>query len=344
VTAQVAMTSRERYTNSGTKPQVTPSTIQEDLHARDFAINAMALSLNRASRGLLLDPTNGLADLGRREMRSTHPYVFYEDPSRMLRLVRLRVRLGFTVEERTRMQFDNARAAHLENVLPPGTLFDELRRIAGEPSPAEVVRALDEEGLLGLFSPALTGTKSNLPGLARLEKAERQVEAAAGSAYPRLAGFLYVLTARLTPKEKSALMKATEMPKAEIDLWRNLEPRARKLEQPLKSARIRKPSQVYELLVNAPPDEMAFLLCHSAHRVVQERIRNYLQKYLPAMQEVPLAEWQSIQGQEGTALYKRSRHALVAAHLDVRHRKPPEPEPAPPPPPPEAVAVRGRGR
>src|SRR5450755_3425797 len=100
VTVQVGMSRKERYLKTGAKPHVTPATIQEDLRGRDFTIDAMALSLNRASRGLLLDPTNGLADLGRREIRATHPYVFYDDPTRLLRLPRLRVRLSFTVEER----------------------------------------------------------------------------------------------------------------------------------------------------------------------------------------------------------------------------------------------------
>ena len=181
VTAQVAMSRIERYAKSGAKPQVTPATIQEDLRGRDFTVNAMALSLNRASRGLLLDPTNGLADLGHKELRSAYSYVFYDDPARLLRLVRLRVRLAFTMEERTRLQFDNARAAHLENLIPPRTLWDELKRISEEPSPAEVVRALELDGLLGLYSPALSGAKLNLPALTRLEKAERLVESAGNS-------------------------------------------------------------------------------------------------------------------------------------------------------------------
>src|SRR5690349_4749154 len=108
VTAQFAMSRREQYSKPGARPQVFPATIQEDLRERDFSVNAIALSLNRASRGLLLDPANGLADLERRELRSLSSYVFYNDPIRLFRLVRLRVRLGFTVDERTRMQFDNA--------------------------------------------------------------------------------------------------------------------------------------------------------------------------------------------------------------------------------------------
>lgn len=341
VTAQVAMSRKERYAKTGGKPQVTPATIQEDLRGRDFTVDAMALSLNRASRGLLLDPTNGLADLGRREMRSTHPYVFYDDPARLLRLARLRVRLSFTVEERTRMQFDNARAAHVENLIPPRTLLEELQRIAAEPSPAEVLQALDRDGLLALFSPALAGSKLNLHALTRLEKAAKLVESANVVVAPQLGAFLLALTAKLTPKERSALFKAVELPKPEIDQMRNLEPRARKLEQALQSARVKKPSHVYQILSDAQTGDVVFLLGNSAQRVVQERIRNYLQKYLPAMLEVAPAAWEALEGQPGTPKYNRNRQAFLASHLDVRARKPlaPEPESAPV----EALA-RGRVR
>jgi len=342
VTAQMAISRKERYAKAGGKPQVTPATIQEDLRGRDFTVDAMALSLNRASRGLLLDPTNGLADLGRREMRSTHPYVFYDDPARLLRLVRLRVRLSFTVEERTHIQYDNARAAQIQKLIPPRTLREELKHIAAEPSPAEVVQVLGRDGLLALFSPALAGSALNWQALARLEKAARLVESANIVVGPRLGAFLLALTAKLTPKEKSGLFKAVEMPTAEIDEMRNLEPRARKLEQALKSARLKKPSHVYQILADAQADEMVLLLVSSAQRVVQERIRNYLQKYLPAMQEVAPSEWEALEGQPGTPKYNRSRQALLASRLDVRPRRPPMPEPEPITPV-EALA-RGRAR
>src|SRR5262249_21509914 len=114
VTAEIGMSRSERYTKTGGQPQVTPASIQDDLRRRDFTVNAIALSLNRASRGLLLDPMNGLADLGRREIPTLSPTAFYDQPSRLLRLVRLRLRLGYAVEERTQSQYTNAREAKVE--------------------------------------------------------------------------------------------------------------------------------------------------------------------------------------------------------------------------------------
>ena len=116
------MSRQEKYPRAGGKPQVSPATIQEDLRGRDFTCNAIALSLNKASRGLLLDPLNGLADIERHELRAVSAYGFYDDPTRLLRLVRLGVRLGFTVEERTAMQVANAREAEVEKTIAPAAL------------------------------------------------------------------------------------------------------------------------------------------------------------------------------------------------------------------------------
>ena len=80
VTAQVSMSRHEKSGKPGARTQVTPATIQEDLRGRDFTSNAIALSLNRTSRGLLLDPMNGLADIERKELRAISTYGFYDDP------------------------------------------------------------------------------------------------------------------------------------------------------------------------------------------------------------------------------------------------------------------------
>jgi len=177
VPAEIGMSRHEKYSKPGSKPQVTAAFIQDDLRRRDFTINAIALSLNRGSRGLLIDPTNGLADLTTKEMRATHSYAFYEDPARLLRLIRFRVRFTFTVEERTQRQYENAREAELEKLILGRTLFEELRDIAEEPNAGEIMRELGARGAAQDFLDGAGGAE-----------AERALDRQAGKAAAAAAG------------------------------------------------------------------------------------------------------------------------------------------------------------
>jgi tRNA nucleotidyltransferase/poly(A) polymerase len=293
-----------------------------------------------------------LADIERRELRAISTYGFYDDPSRLLRLIRFRARLEFTVEERTQMQVVNAREAEVEKLIPPRVLAEELKRISMEDNPSEILKTLEEAGLLALFSPALAGPKLNLPGIQRFEKNSKLLPDDAPTRAARFGPFLYALTEKLTAKEKQTLAKTLEMTKAELEPWQKIEARAKKLETSLRAARVKKASHVYQIMTAAAPDEILFQLYHSTFKPVQERMRNYYQKYLPLLQEITPEEWATIEGKPGTPKYNKARESFIAFRLDRKVKKPPVPEavPAPPPPPPAsswstpetAMARRGR--
>ena len=105
--------------------------------------------------------------------------------------------------------------------------------------------------------------------------------------------------------------------------------------------RIRKASQVYHLVTPAAPDEVLFLLYHRSVKPVQERLRNYFQKYLPAVQEITPEEWATVEGKPGTPKYGKARDEFISVRLD---RRPKKPEPVPAPPPVVEVAAVRRGR
>jgi tRNA nucleotidyltransferase/poly(A) polymerase len=346
VTMSIGMAREERYAKPGGRPQVTPVTIHEDLRSRDFTVNSIALSLNRASLGLLLDPNNGQADLERKELRAISNYTLYDDPARLLRLIRFQVRLGFTIEERTRSQYDNVREAGLESSIGTRVLHRELCHIADEPDPALLVEALDRERLLRLFCPALSGPKLNLAGLAKLLKAKQMIPFGADIRLENLGLFLYFLAEKLTPKEKEELVKCSGLGHREIELWQKLESRSRKLERELKSAKLQRASQLYQALARAPGDQVLFLLLRSPVRLVQDRIRNYLQKHLPAAQEITDREVIAAGAQPGTPRFQKVKEELIATRLDSRPRKPapaPEAAEAAPPPPPAPHSMRAKG-
>ena len=77
VDGSIAAARDEVYMRPGTKPEIRWSTIMEDLRRRDFSINAIAISLNLASRGLLLDPDQWpRRSRERRSARSLDPQLY----------------------------------------------------------------------------------------------------------------------------------------------------------------------------------------------------------------------------------------------------------------------------
>ncbi|MGH9477254.1 MAG: hypothetical protein ACRD1C_13145 [Terriglobales bacterium] len=145
------------------------ATIHEDLRRRSLALNSIGLSLNDGSRGLPLDPCNGAADIEARLIRMNHPYVFLDDPIAALRTVRLRTRLGFTIEERTAARIEAAREGNYLAHATPTARGQEWEAIAYEPDPAAVLTALEKEQWLApTFGSAVRTRVMNLNALAKL--------------------------------------------------------------------------------------------------------------------------------------------------------------------------------
>jgi tRNA nucleotidyltransferase (CCA-adding enzyme) len=338
-TVQVAMAKTERYLKAGGKPHVTPASIHEDLRCRDFTINSIALSMGKASKGLLLDPTNGLADLERRELRSVHNYVLYDDPVRLWRLIRLKIRLGFQVEERTQSQYQNAREAEMERHIAPRALFEQLRQTANELNPGDVLKALEEEKLLASVSPALTGLKLNLQGFAKLLKVRQLMPFGIDMAVNNFALLLHLLTEKLSPKERVAMMKAIAAERSDTDAVAKMQAKARKLESALKSAKLQKPSKIYAVIAPEAGETILFLYMQTTQRIVQDRIRNYLQKYLPAAAEITDKDIETEGLKPGTPKFVKRKAELIAKRLDARPKKV-EPIPIPEPVVPAGPARR----
>lgn len=340
---EIGMARTEKYGKPGVPPTVKPAIIHEDLRGRDFTINAIGLSLNRASRGLLIDPTNGLSDLERRELRAISNYSMYDDPLRMLRLIRLKSRLGFTVDDRTMNQLRNAREAEMEQHITPRALFHELKQICLEPNPYDVLHALEEEKLLGLFVPNLPGSKLNAAGFQKLAKAKAMIPFGATFPVDWYAIGMWCFTQPLTPKERAALLKSTKMLKAEIEPWEKLEARSKKLETALKSARLARASQIYETIGKAPGEEVLLLYLKSAQRLVQDRIKNHFTKYLVTALDVTDMEVTEATGlQPADPKFAKAKYERILGRLDGRIRKP-APPPEPPPPPQPSPRTAGRG-
>jgi tRNA nucleotidyltransferase (CCA-adding enzyme) len=293
----------------------------------------VALSLNKASLGLPIDPTNGIGDIERKELRTIHNYSFYDEPVRMLRLLRFKARLGFALDERTRAHFDNAREAEMLTRISTDALGDELRKMAEEPNSGDLIEALEQEKLIELYSPALAGAKLNLATFQKLQKARQMVPGGVEFRIHPLPLFLNVLLEKLNAKESAALIKTAGLTKAEVNASQKLEAAAKKLERDLKSAKLQKASQLYQVLLQAPGEAVLYLLLNSTQRLVLDRIKNYFQKHLPASLEITDEMVAATGVAAGTPKFQKAKEQMILTRLDARPKKPvPVPEAAPAPP------------
>jgi tRNA nucleotidyltransferase (CCA-adding enzyme) len=135
----------ERYDLPGALPDVVPSGLEDDLLRRDFTVNALALN----AAGELHAAPAALEDLEAGRLRVLHAASFRDDPTRLWRLVRYAVRLGFTPDAGTqRFAVDAVRGGALETV-SGDRLGAELRLALGEHDPLAVLHAAQNLGLVG---------------------------------------------------------------------------------------------------------------------------------------------------------------------------------------------------
>ncbi len=137
---------RETYARPAALPEVTPSTIEDDIRRRDFTINTLALRLDGAHFGQLYDLYHGASDLERGLIRVLHDASFADDPTRIFRAVRYEQRYGFQIEAHTLELIDAARP--LVGSLSAERVRHELDLLFDEPRAAAMLARLDELGVL----------------------------------------------------------------------------------------------------------------------------------------------------------------------------------------------------
>src|SRR5690349_6016117 len=200
VRGEVAMARSERYDKPGKPPQIAPSTIAEDLRRRDFTVNAMALSLNPGSRGLLMDPFNGAADIEAKLLRVLHNYAFVEDPSRLIRATRFAARFHWPLEERTQARYASAKENNYIEYISDDGIGREIEQLAYEDDPLHVIRSLEKEEWLKVLNQHWTTAKVDAVNLAQLMKTRQQMNEMGYTPDPAPA-VMYFLTARLSEKD-----------------------------------------------------------------------------------------------------------------------------------------------
>lgn len=146
---------RESYSHDSRKPVVEDGTLEDDQNRRDFTINAMAIQLNKAHFGELVDPFGGIEDLEDGIIRTPldPDITFSDDPLRMMRCVRFATQLKFFIEDETFEAL--TRNADRLKIISGERICDELNKIMKSSQPSRGFVDLQRSGLLNLILPEL---------------------------------------------------------------------------------------------------------------------------------------------------------------------------------------------
>jgi tRNA nucleotidyltransferase (CCA-adding enzyme) len=270
----------DHYVRPGTRPEVRWSTIMEDLRRRDFSLNAIAISLNPASRGLLLDPTNGLSDIERGEVRALTIHSFTNQSVRLLRVLRFAARMGFKLESRTQEWFDLAIERELHRTIEAEDAGSELRALAREERPAVVLKAWEQHDLLEAVNPNLAKRHPDYDAITRLVKSREDLFTAGFR--PRLATpMLLAILGRLKDRELSGVLSKAGYKSAEADKVEGFVEEALAAQKELIGKKVATPIDAYKYLESMPLDQMAYLLAESSNSAALSKIRAYLHKWRP---------------------------------------------------------------
>lgn len=347
IRAELNMTRAEIYDKPGKPPVTTPATINEDLRRRDFTVNAMALSLNPGSRGLLLDPFNGIADIEAKVLRILHNYAFLEDPIRLIRATRLGARFHWQLEERTQARYNAAKENNYIEYLSKRSIGHELEQLAHEDDPLHIVRALEREGWLQVLHPHWTVAKIESSELGHVVKT-RQMMTDLGYSVEAGPIVMYFLTKRMSEKDIADIQRM--IPRRDfVEKWKHMESHAHDLAKRLTSREAATPSGTWKLLSSAAPEDILFLSVTTKNQAVDQKLKNFFGKWRQFREKLPFAEMAELRITPQLPEYPKILDQAFLLLLDGKLRshseivnflKPYEPPPPPPPPP----ARRGRGK
>lgn len=289
VDGSISAAREDVYERPGAKPEYRFSSVMEDLRRRDFGVNAIAISLNTQSRGLLLDPMNGLADLEKQEIRSLSIHAFTNQPIRLMRILRYCARMGFKMEPRTQEWFDLAMERGMNKNIEAVDVGHEMRALAREDNPVATLKQWETHGMLALIHPNLQKRKPDYDSLNKMAKVRSNLYSA--GLRPRLQyPVTYYTLGRLKTREAAAAMRSMQFRSNEIEAVADLVPEAQKVLKILKGRKTNAAKDAYFYIASLPAEMLVFIEVEMPNPRVISKFRNYIQKWRPLRQSLPLAE------------------------------------------------------
>ncbi len=254
----LAMARKEKYVSPGALPAVAAGTIEEDLLRRDFTINAMALGLTGRHEGRFLDPSGGMADLSRGEVRILHKKSFVDDPTRIFRAIRYEQRLGFHLDSNTLENLAEALTGGVLATVSADRLRRELELIMEEERPVRtLMRAGELDVLRSLFPP--------LGEVEWIQAFDEDVESLT---------LVAALAFRMNPEEGLGLVARLNMPPAWSEAVTGMGRLKSLMPDPEESEMTH--SELYRMLEGCPISSIDALRYLSPNEIVRGRLDHFM--------------------------------------------------------------------
>jgi tRNA nucleotidyltransferase (CCA-adding enzyme) len=276
----IATSRLEYYEYPGALPTVELSSIKMDLYRRDFTINALAIRLNTAYFGDLVDPFGAQRDMREKNIRILHSLSFVEDPTRVLRAVRFEKRFSFRIAPQSEKLIKNCLQLGLLRNLSGTRLFNELKHIFDEKNPLLCLERMEQLGILADIHPLLRLSPSKKELIAGAEEILSWYKLLFLKEIPEnwivyllglCTGIKYVemsdILTRFIFSERAKtdflrLREATRNAENQLNQWLKLPER--------------NPLLLYSILIRLPLEGILYIMAQSAFRSVKKEISHFL--------------------------------------------------------------------
>ncbi|MCL5038053.1 MAG: CBS domain-containing protein [Chloroflexi bacterium] len=290
----IATSRSEYYARPAALPEITESSLKNDLYRRDFSINAMAIKLNRKDYGQLIDFFGARHDLKNGTIRVLHNLSFIEDPTRIYRAIRFEQRFQFKMDQNTENLLKSALALNIFRVMPDERIRDELIAILSEPRPLPALLRMQQLKILRLIHPRLvltpkvveiieeiTATLVQYHRLCEQENIERWII------------YFTALVSELSPEEIEEIGRKFRVTADQIKKLIFRPEEAKNLIRTLSVQKL-KNSLLYRTLHKFSTEMLLYFLARTKSRVIRQRIAMYLSrlhKEKPMVMGKQLKEW-----------------------------------------------------
>jgi len=277
----IATARRERYKHPAALPEVSFSSLKQDLYRRDFTINAMAFSLNRKRFGYLIDFFGGQRDLKAKRIRVLHELSFVEDPTRIFRAVRFEQRYNFTIEPHTEDLIKTAVSLNMFERTQKQRLRNEIMLILKEEDPKKALIRMHKLHELHFIHPNIKYKKKMIDLFDSIDKACKWYADSVGSKSLSDKWLIYLMAMLedVSLKQLEKLCKDfvfTSNDKKRLLLSKD---KAKELIDTLHNTTDISPSKVYRCLKPLPVEVAIFILAESKTRIVKNKIKQFLSFY-----------------------------------------------------------------